>query len=99
MIISLKTKNKKLNDLFEPPIIGGIIIFLISILPVPLMFIINGFFDIIPTEIIERYNAIITAGWNIFLTYYSKIKISIFFIPCWILFLVIGLLRLFQVIS
>lgn len=99
MFVSLDTKVEELKNLFELPFIGGILIFLVAITPVPLLFILNGIFEFAPTEIIERTNALITGFWNIILTFYFKTKISILLIPCWILFTIIGILRLFTVLQ
>ena len=98
MITFLDTENERLQNLFSTPIIGGIAIFLIALLPVPIMFLVNGIFEIVGNELIERSNAIITGLWNMVLTFRYKIKISVFFIPCWILFIIIGVHRLFMII-
>ncbi len=99
MIITLKTENKTLQKMFEPPLIGGFIIFLIAVAPIPLLFILNGMFNFTENTVIERINALVTGLWNVFLWFGLKIKIGIFLIPCWILFTVIGILRYFQIIG
>ena len=99
MIINLKTENKLLMDLYEPPIIGGFLILLFALLPVPVLFLVNWLFELVETETIERVNALISGFWNIGLTFIYKIRIGIFFIPCWILFTIIGILRLFGIVG
>lgn len=99
MIINLKTENKLLQELYEPPIIGGFLVLLLALLPVPVLFILNGLFELVETEAIERVNALITGFWNIGLTFIYKIRIGIFFIPCWILITIIGILRLLRIIG
>lgn len=99
MIPSLKTENQTLQKIFEPPIIGPIVIFLIAIAPVPLLFIINAIFPLDENSSIEQYNALVAGLWNLLLTFGLKIKINIFFIPCWLLFTIIGTLRYFQIIG
>ncbi len=99
MIISLKSNYEKLNEVFEIPFFGGIIIFVLAAFPVPLLFILNGIFEFADIAYIERINALITGIWNCFLCFIMKIEIGIFIIPCWILFTVIGVLRWFQIIG
>mgnify|MGYP003668646519 CR=1 FL=1 len=99
MIISLKTDIEWLNDFYKPPIIGAFIILLVSVVPVPILFIINGIFDIVEIEVVERVTALFAGVWNIVLTFFFKTKISILFVPCWILFTIIGILRLFSIIG
>ena len=99
MLISLKTEIQWIKRAFEPPFIGGWLIFLIAAAPIPLILLINGLFEIIDNESIERTNALVTAAWNAVLTFVYKTKISILFIPCWLLFSVIGILRLLAIIQ
>lgn len=99
MIISLETKYPTLQKICEPPIIGPIFIFLIAVAPIPLLFILNGIFHFTTNEYIEQINALVTGIWNVALTFGFRIKIKLFFIPCWILFLLIGTLRYFHIIG
>lgn len=99
MIISLNTENLTLCKIFDIRILGPFIILLFALTPIPLMFIANGIFDITTNEYLERINAMIAGLWNTLLYWYFRIKISIFFIPCWILFLILGALRYFDIIG
>lgn len=99
MIVSLKTENRALLKMFEVPVIGPFIIFLIAMLPIPLMFILNGLFDFASTDYIERINALVAGAWNLVLLFGCRVKICFIFIPCWILFTLIGILRYLQLIG
>jgi len=93
MIITLKTEKGTLNKLMDIPFLGGLLIFLLAMLPIPLLFIVNGLFDVMDNAIVEKTNALIAGIWNMLLTFGLRIQIGIFFIPCWILFLAIGIFR------
>lgn len=99
MIVSLKTENVTLLKIFEVPLIGPFIIFLLAVIPIPLMFIINGVFDLTNTDYIERINALVTGAWNLLLFFGLQVKISFIFIPCWMLFIIIGMFRYLKVIG
>ncbi len=99
MIISLKTGSKPLNDLFAIPLLGSFIIFVLALFPVPLAYILNHFLYFAEDTFIERGIVLVTAVWNVILTFVFHVRISIFFIPCWLLFLIIGILRYFHVIG
>ena len=89
MIINLKTEKKLFLDIYRPPIIGGFLILLFALLPAPILFILNGIFELIETEAIEKINALVTGVWNIILTFGYKIRIGIFFILIWFQFYLI----------
>ncbi|UIR56908.1 hypothetical protein LZQ00_03605 [Sphingobacterium sp. SRCM116780] len=93
MIITLKTQKESLNKLMDIPLLGAFLFFLLAMLPVPLLFIVNSLFDLMDNALVEKTNALITGVWNVLLTFGLRIQIGIFFIPCWILFLVIGIFR------
>lgn len=99
MFISLKTDKEWLNEVYKTPIIGAFFILLVSVAPVPILFILNGIFDLVETEILERVTALFAGVWNIVLAFLLRTKISVLFVPCWILFMIIGILRLFLIIE
>lgn len=99
MVITLKTKNQTLQKIFGTPMVGAIVVFLIALAPVPLLFILNHIFNFTENIFIERINALITGLWNLVLFLKFEINIGVLFIPCWLLFTVIGILRCFQVID
>lgn len=98
MMITLKTPHKSMLDIFDIPIIGVIIFFIIALIPVPIYMMISEIYDV-------KYDADngliqgITAIWNLVLSYILKVKIGIFFIPCWILFFVVFCLKFFNIIN
>ncbi|WP_313533545.1 hypothetical protein [Sphingobacterium athyrii] len=95
MIITLKTARQSLNNLMEIPFLGALIIFLLAMAPVPLLFISNAIFPFAMENYLEKIVALIAGIWNAILAFGFKITIGIFMIPCWLLFLIIGLYRYF----
>lgn len=95
MIITLKTPKTSLNNLMEVTFIGPLLLFLLAMAPVPLLFITNALVPFAEDSFIERINTLIAAFWNMLLAFGFRITIGIFFIPCWLLFLVIGVYRYF----
>lgn len=97
MIITLKTPHQTLSNIFNVPLVGAFILFIIALLPVPVWIIMSAIFHF-------HYNGddgviqLIVAGWNLLLAYVVNVKIGIFFIPCWVLFGAIGILKVFSII-
>lgn len=98
LLVSMETDNEILNDFYNVPIIGSFIVFLVAMCPVPIMFLTNSMFDLVEVELTERIAALLAGCWNVLLTFKFNIKISFILIPCWILFTIIGVLKIFQII-
>ena len=98
MVTSLDTENKTLIDLAKPPIIGGYIILLFAVLPVPVLLIINELVDLVPSEAFEGWLALSAGLWNGILAYFYEIRIKVLFIPCWIFFTGLGLLMICDIV-
>lgn len=94
MFIDIETKNEWLNEINEVPIIGDSIIFLYSVLPLVFLMIINWMFAIIDETYIDATDSLIAGLWNIVLTFDKSTKITILFIPCWIIFTIVGIVKL-----
>lgn len=99
MIIGLKTPYKTALNIFNIPLAGPFIFLVIACFTLPFALIVNHFFHFATNYQIEQANLIIMPLWNLLLSFVAKIKISIFFIPCWLAFGIIGALKYFQVIS
>jgi hypothetical protein len=96
MIISGTSQNKKLDEFLNIQIIGSIICFFICSAPIPIIFVYNYIYPTFQEVDLEKYLPLIVSIWNFILTYFLKVKISIFFIPCWIVFGMIFILKLFS---
>lgn len=94
MIISGTSQNKKLDEILKIPIIGAVTCFFICSAPIPILFIFNYISPTFQETDLEKYLPLIVSIWNIILTYFLKVKINIFFIPCWIVFGLIFILKL-----
>lgn len=95
MIVSLKTHHSFLNSIMNIPLIGAYIILILAVLPIFVAIIAN---EIWPYGLTYE-NAIIdivVALYNLILSFIFKIRIAIIFIPCWLIFSVMGILKIFN---
>lgn len=92
MIISLKTNRPSLIKIMDVPIIGGFIMLIFSLIPMFILMITDGFLEYSYEDIQTGIIQIICGIYNFILSFFFNIKISIFFIPCWIFFTLIGIL-------
>lgn len=98
MIINLKTQYKAAHDIFKIPLIGPFLFFLIALFPALLCIILGEIFSFNYDNYEHGLIQLVIAAWNVLLSYIVKIKIGIFYIPCWLLFGVMGILMIFDVI-
>ncbi|MBN8642457.1 MAG: hypothetical protein J0L86_11660 [Flavobacteriales bacterium] len=92
--IHIETKNDLLKEINEVPFIGEIVILLYSALPLVLLMMANRIFDLIDDVYVKNVDVLIAGLWNIFLHFKKDTKMSIFTIPCWILYTVVGVIKL-----
>jgi len=94
MIIGIKTNRKRLLKVADAPVIGGIFLFITCFVPaVAATFFIQYLFPSISGDPYFGYIlGVILPLWNLLL-YIFDIRLSIFYIPAWLLFGAIGLLR------
>lgn len=98
MIITLKTHRRSLNSIMDVPFLGGWIMFIFALLPAIILIMISEYLGF-NEEILQRGIIQIIAGiYNLILSYFFNIKIGIMFIPCWLLFFLFGIVKIFGLI-
>ncbi|PIT09626.1 hypothetical protein BHC46_05730 [Snodgrassella alvi] len=95
MIISLKTHHPFLISIMNIPLIGAYIILLLALLPVPIAIIANEIWSYGFTDE-NAFIHMVVAFYNLILSFIFKIRIAIIFIPCWLIFFVVGILKIFN---
>lgn len=98
MIITLKTHRRSLNSIMDVPFLGGWIMFIFALLPAIILIMISEYLGF-NEDILQRGIIQIIAGiYNLILSYFFNIKIGIMFIPCWLLFFLFGIVKIFGLI-
>jgi len=94
MIIGVKTNRKRILEIASVPVIGGFFLFVICFVPaVAMTFFIQYLFPSISGDPYFGYIlGVLLPLWNLLL-YVFDIRLRIFFIPAWLLFGVIALMR------
>ncbi|PIT22885.1 hypothetical protein BGI36_02075 [Snodgrassella communis] len=95
MIISLKTHHPFLISIMNIPLIGAYIILLLALLPVPIAIIANEIWSYGFTDE-NAFIHMVVAFYNLILSFIFKIRIAIIFIPFWLIFLVVGISKIFN---
>lgn len=94
MIIGIKTNRKRLLEVTEIPVIGGFFLFVLCFVPaVAATFFVQHLFPSISGDPNFGYIlSVLLPLWNLLL-YLLDVRLSVFYVPAWLLFGVIGLLR------
>ncbi|MCO6516382.1 MAG: hypothetical protein J6586_07790 [Snodgrassella sp.] len=95
MIISLKTHHPFLISIMNIPLIGAYIILLLALLPVLVAVIVDEIWPYGFTDD-NAFIHMVVAFYNLILSFIFKIRIAIIFIPCWLIFLVVGISKFFN---
>ena len=98
-MMSVRTPYEGLQKMAALPFIGGVVLFVLALLPVPVVWLLHGIFGWWDAEVLARVVALVAALWNLGLSLFARTTISLFAIPCWLLFLLIGGLRYCGVIG
>ena len=97
--MSVRTQCEGLQQMAAVPFVGGVVLFVLALLPVPVAWLLHGVFGWWDAAALARVVALVAALWNLGLSLFARTTISLFAIPCWLLFLLIGSLRYCGVIG
>ena len=97
--MSVRTQCEGLQQMAAVPFVGGALLFVLALLPVPVAWLLHGVFGWWDAAVLARVVALVAALWNLGLSLFAHTTISLFAIPCWLLFLLIGSLRYCGVIG
>ena len=98
-MMAVRTQCEGLQKTAVVPVVGGAVLFLLALLPVPVAWLLHGAFGWWDAAVLARVVALVAALWNLGLSLFARTTISLFAIPCWLLFLLIGSLRYCGVIG
>ena len=98
-MMSVRTQYEGLQKTAAVPLIGGAVLLLLALLPAPVAWLLHGAFGWWDAAVLARVVALVAALWNLGLSLFARTTISLFAIPCWLLFLLIGSLRYCGVIG
>ena len=98
MIAHAKSKYQIVENLSDIPILGGFIIALFSAIPGMFLTIYSSWINEISEIDFQIYTGFSFVLWNLFL-WKKEIKLYIFFIPAWLLWLIIGVLKYLNIIN
>ena len=98
-MMSVRTQCEGLQQMAAVPWLGGVVLFVLALLPVPVAWLLHGVFGWWDAAALARVVALVAALWNLGLSLFARTTISLFAIPCWLLFLLIGSLRYCGVIG
>ena len=98
-MMSVRTQCEGLQQMAAVPLLGGAVLFVLALLPVPVASLLHGVFGWWDAAALARGVALVAALWNLGLSLFARTTISLFAIPCWLLFLLIGSLRYCGVIG
>ena len=98
-MMSVRTQYEGLQQMAAVPLLGGVVLFVLALLPVPVAWLLHGVFGWWDAAALARVVALVAALWNLGLSLLARTTISLFAIPCWLLFLLIGSLRYCGVIG
>ena len=85
-MMTVRTQCEGLQKIAAVPLVGGAVLFLLALLPVPVAWLLHGVLGWWDAEVLARVVALVAAGWNLILGLFARTTISLFAIPCWLLF-------------
>ena len=98
-MMSVRTPYEGLQKTAAVPLVGGVVLFVLALLPVPVAWLLHEVFGWWDAAALARVVALVAALWNLGLGLFARTTISLFAILCWLLFLLIGSLRYCGVIG
>ena len=98
-MMSVRTQYEGLQQIAAVPVMGGVLLFVLALLPVPVAWLLHGVLGWWDAAELARVVALVAALWNLGLGLFARTTISLFAILCWLLFLLIGSLRYCGVIG
>ena len=97
--MSVRTQCEGLQQMAAVPFVGGALLLVLALLPVPVAWLLHGVLGWWDAAELARVVALVAALWNLGLSLFARTTISLFALPCWLLFLLIGSLRYCGVIG
>ena len=85
-MMSVRTQCEGLQQMAAVPFVGGALLFVLALLPVPVAWLLHGVLGWWDAAVLARVVALVVAGWNLILSLFARTTISLFAIPCWLLF-------------
>ena len=85
-MMSVRTPYEGLQKTAAVPLIGGAVLLFLALLPVPVAWLLHGVLGWWDAAVLARVVALVVAGWNLILSLFARTTISLFAIPCWLLF-------------
>mgnify|MGYP006885960716 CR=1 FL=1 len=98
-MMTVRTQCEGLQKIAAVPLVGGAVLFLLALLPVPVAWLLHGVLGWWDAEVLARVVALVAALWNLGLGLFARTTISLLAILCWLLFLLIGSFRYCGVIG
>ncbi len=94
LLLGVKTEIKWIQQTAKLPIFGGIFLFVLMFLPAVLIsFLVQAIIPVLDGDTgFTKAMLVLLPGWNLIL-WLSKIRISVFFLPSWILFALIAIIK------
>ncbi len=92
-MMSVRTPYEGLQKMAAVPLLGGAVLFVLALLPVPVAWLLHGVLGWWDAAVLARVVALVVAGWNLILSLFARTTISLLALPCWLLFLLLGSLR------
>ena len=92
-MMSVRTPYEGLQKTAALPFMGGVLLLVLALLPVPVAWLLHGVLGWWDAEVLARVVALVAAGWNLILGLFARTTISLLALPCWLLFLLLGSLR------
>ena len=85
-MMTVRTQCEGLQKIAAVPLVGGAVLFLLALLPVPVAWLLHGVLGWWDAAVLARVVALVAALWNLGLGLFARTTISLFAIPCWLLF-------------
>ena len=85
-MMSVRTQCEGLQQMAAVPFVGGALLFVLALLPVPVAWLLHGVLGWWDAAVLARVVALVAALWNLGLSLFARTTISLFAIPCWLLF-------------
>ena len=94
LILGVKTKVEWINSISYVPVLGHIFLFLLMFVPAVLAsFLVKEIFPGLHNDVgFTKAMLVLLPSWNLSL-WLLKIRLFIFFLPAWIFFAVIGIIK------
>ena len=76
-MMTVRTQCEGLQKIAAVPLVGGAVLFLLALLPVPVAWLLHGVLGWWDAEVLARVVALVAAGWNLILGLFARTTISL----------------------